>query len=48
MKRMFLSAAIIIAVNLSASAQKYYTKNGNISFFSKASLENIQADNNQV
>jgi len=48
MKRMFLSAAIIIAVSLSANAQKYYTKNGNISFFSKASLENIQADNNQV
>ena len=48
MKRMFLSAAIIIAVSFSANAQKYYTKNGNISFFSKASLENIQADNNQV
>jgi len=48
MKRMFLSAAILIAVSFSANAQKYYTKNGNISFFSKASLENIQADNNQV
>lgn len=30
------------------TAQKIYTKNGNISFFSKASLENISADNNQV
>src|SRR5882757_8750071 len=33
---------------LSASAQKYYTKNGKITFFSKAQLENIKADNNQV
>jgi polyisoprenoid-binding protein YceI len=29
-------------------AQVYYTKNGNISFFSKTYLENISADNNQV
>ncbi|MEP7252182.1 MAG: YceI family protein [Ginsengibacter sp.] len=29
-------------------AQEYFTKNGSISFFSKASLENISADNNQV
>lgn len=29
-------------------AQKLYTKNGHISFFSKTSMENIQADNNQV
>jgi len=31
-----------------AMAQRYFTKNGKISFFSKATLENIQADNNQV
>ncbi|MBC7886562.1 MAG: YceI family protein [Ferruginibacter sp.] len=31
-----------------AMAQKYYTKNGTISFFSKTSIENISADNNQV
>lgn len=48
MKRMFLSAALMLAATFAANAQKYYTKNGNISFFSKASLENIQADNNQV
>ncbi len=32
----------------SGTAQKYYTKNGKVSFFSKATLENIKADNNQV
>jgi polyisoprenoid-binding protein YceI len=42
---------IFAAVSLTAGtaeAQKYYTKNGNISFFSKTSLEDIKADNNQV
>ena len=29
-------------------AQKIYTKNGRISFFSKTDMENIKADNNQV
>ncbi len=29
-------------------AQNYFTKNGNVSFFSKTSMEDIQADNNQV
>jgi hypothetical protein len=33
---------------LNAHSQAYYTKNGNISFFSKSVLENIEADNNQV
>ena len=28
--------------------QEYFTRNGKISFFSKATLENISADNNQV
>jgi len=32
----------------SSYAQLYFTKNGRISFFSKTSLENISADNNQV
>jgi polyisoprenoid-binding protein YceI len=48
MKKILLSASLLIALGGMANAQKYYTKNGNISFFSKASLENIQADNNQV
>ena len=29
-------------------AQKFYTKNGTVSFYSKAPVENISADNNQV
>lgn len=48
MKKTLLSAAILMLAGIQANAQKYYTKNGNISFFSKTSMENIQADNNQV
>jgi hypothetical protein len=40
----FLSA--IISIN--SHAQKFYTKNGLISFYSKATLEDIKADNNEV
>ncbi len=47
MKKQFLFFLLLL-ISYSLSAQKYYTKNGNISFFSKASLENISADNNQV
>ena len=46
-KVLFIFAIAIMQVNL-ASAQKYFTKNGAISFFSKTPLENISADNNQV
>lgn len=38
----------LITSNLFAIAQKSYTKNGTVSFYSKASLENISAENNQV
>lgn len=34
--------------SMSAPAQQYFTKNGHVSFFSKAPIENIHADNNQV
>ena len=37
-----------MAINSSSFGQEYFTKNGKISFFSKTSLENISADNNQV
>jgi polyisoprenoid-binding protein YceI len=47
MKKFFLAAAII-AGTLSTQAQKFYTKNGNISFNSKASVETIAASSNQV
>lgn len=45
----FIIAAILISIgSFAASAQKLYTKNGSISFFSKTSMENISAVNNQV
>ncbi len=47
MKNIF-SAFILVIIGSVAFAQKYYTKNGHISFFSKTNIENIQADNNQV
>lgn len=47
MKQFFFFSIMIIAA-FSLHAQKCYTKNGNISFYSKASIENITADNNQV
>ena len=49
MKRIIILLTIIlIGINSSSFSQVYFTKNGRISFFSKASLENISADNNQV
>ena len=43
----FFFLVTVVCCNM-ATAQKYYTKNGSISFFSKAALEDIKADNNQV
>jgi len=48
MKRLFFLLALIFFIQLNAQSQVYYTKNGNISFFSKSVLQNIEADNNQV
>ena len=49
MKTRGIFILIIFSIaSLSLAAQKVYTKNGAISFFSKASLENISAENNQV
>ncbi|MFZ1784847.1 MAG: YceI family protein [Ferruginibacter sp.] len=39
---------LFVGLNTGLVAQKYFTKNGRISFFSKTSLENIKAENNQV
>jgi polyisoprenoid-binding protein YceI len=47
MKKFFLAAAFI-AGTLSTQAQKFFTKNGNISFNSKTAIENIAATSNQV
>lgn len=46
--RFFLVITTLLLINFSTRAQKVYTKNGSISFFSKSPLENISADNNQV
>ena len=49
MKRIIILLAIILlGINSNSFSQVYFTKNGRISFFSKTSLENISADNNQV
>lgn len=48
MKQILFSVVFFILFTSPAFAQKHYTKNGSISFFSKTSLENIRADNNQV
>lgn len=47
MKRLLSFTFLLFAFG-ELPAQKIYTKNGSISFFSKAPLENIKANNNQV
>jgi hypothetical protein len=47
-KIIILLTIILVGINSGAFGQVYFTKNGRISFFSKTSLENISADNNQV
>jgi len=48
MKQLLFILINLFTITTDACSQKYYTKNGHISFFSKTSLENIKADNNQV
>ena len=48
MKTFFLIVAISFAALNTTLAQTQYTKNGKVSFFSKTSMENIEAANNQV
>ena len=48
MKKFFILLIVSGAAYLNSSAQLYFTKNGNISFFSSTMLEDIKADNNQV
>lgn len=48
MKRSFLAVAAILLTSAFSHAQRCYTKNGLVSFFSSTSMENIKADNNQV
>lgn len=39
---------VIVLISMNMSAQKYFTKEGSISFFSKAPLENIEAHNEKA
>jgi hypothetical protein len=48
MKKIILLLMLFAFMNINTDGQIYYTKNGNLSFFSKTSLENIDAENNQV
>lgn len=48
MKRSFFIIAAILLSVTAANAQKLYTKNGLIGFFSSTKMEDIKADNNQV
>ena len=46
-----ITAAIFIAfliISINAIAQTFFTRNGRITFFSKAPIENIEANNNEV
>ena len=48
MKKLFLLPLLLFPILQVTKAQKVYTKNGNISFFSTTAMENIRADNNTV
>ncbi len=47
MKNIIIALSIVLTT-FNLQAQKVFTKNGSISFFSKSPLENISAKNNQV
>ena len=47
MKRLFF-LLLFLNIIFAANAQKFMTKNGYIGFYSKTSMEEIKADNNQV
>lgn len=48
MKKLILLLLLFASINIHADGQVCYTKNGNVSFFSRTVLENIDAENNQV
>lgn len=43
-----LAFSLLISVSLFSAAQKYFTKDGSIHFFSDAKMEKIQATNNKA
>lgn len=48
MKKIICFFVLITSINLTVKSQVYYTKNGNISFYSKSVIQDIEAENNQV
>jgi hypothetical protein len=48
MKCLIFAVIALLVFTITATAQKAYTKNGFISFFSSTKMEDIKADNNQV
>jgi hypothetical protein len=48
MKKVIVLIFLGVVLAYTVQAQRYMTKNGKISFFSEAPLENIEAHNNQV
>jgi len=48
MKNLLILIVLSTLVSVSAEAQKFYTRDGHISFFSSTSVEDIKADNYQV
>lgn len=48
MKNAILLPALVLATSFAANAQKFSTRSGNINFFSKAPMEDIEAKNHNV
>jgi len=48
MKKITPIIIVLLAFAIQLNAQKYITKNGNITFYSDGPLEKIEAINNQV
>jgi polyisoprenoid-binding protein YceI len=48
MKKIIVIALIAIIASPAVNAQKYFTRAGVVSFFSKTKMENIDAENNKV
>ena len=48
MKQLIIIVCCFLSYGVSHSQERYLTKNGAISFYSKAPMEDITADNNQV
>lgn len=48
MKKLWIALAVLVGFAVNASAQKYMTRTGKVTFFSSTPLENIEAFNNEV